>query len=48
LITKALEANREYICTETQANSLEILEISGLDQILELDELSVNFDIVKS
>ncbi len=48
LITKALEANREYICIETQANSLEIVEISGLDQILELDELSVNFDIVKS
>jgi isoleucyl-tRNA synthetase len=48
LITKALEANREYICTETQANSLEIVELSGLDQVLELDELSVNFDIVKS
>jgi isoleucyl-tRNA synthetase len=48
LINKALEANREYICTETQANSLEIVEFSGLDQVLELDELSVNFDIVKS
>jgi len=48
LVTKALEANKEYICVETQANSLEIVEASGLTQVLELDELSINFDIVKS
>ena len=48
LITKALEANREYICTETQASSLEIVDVPGLTQILELDELSLNFDIEKS
>ena len=48
LITKALESNREYICIETQANSLEIVEASGLAQVLEFDELSIKFDIVKS
>jgi len=48
LITKALESNREYICTETQANSLEIVDVRGLAQILELDEFSLNFDIEKS
>ena len=48
LVTKALEANKEYICTETQANSLDIVEGLRLEQVLELDELSVNFDIVKS
>ena len=48
LVTQALEANKEYICTETQANSLEIVDGVALDQVLELDELSVNFDILKS
>ncbi len=48
LVTQALEANKEYICTETQANSLEIVDGVSLDQVLELDELSVNFDILKS
>jgi isoleucyl-tRNA synthetase len=48
LVTQALESNKEYICTETQANSLEIVDGVALEQVLELDELSVNFDIVKS
>jgi isoleucyl-tRNA synthetase len=48
LVTKALEANKEYICTETQANSLEMVDGLPDAQVLELDELSVNFEIVKS
>jgi isoleucyl-tRNA synthetase len=48
LVMKALEANREYICTETQANQLEILEQGSFDQILELDEVQVPFGLMKS
>jgi isoleucyl-tRNA synthetase len=47
LVTKALEANREYICTETQANGLEFSQGSQLDQILELDDISLPFRIEK-
>jgi isoleucyl-tRNA synthetase len=48
LVMKALEANREYICTETQANQLEILEQGSFDQILELDEVQLPFGLMKS
>jgi isoleucyl-tRNA synthetase len=48
LITKALEANREYICTETQANALEFSEGHTLDQLLELEDFSLAFGIEKS
>lgn len=47
LVTRALDANREYICMETQANSLEIVEPKGLTQVIELDDLVLNFDIEK-
>lgn len=47
LVTKALEANKEYICVETQADSLEIVGVVGLSFQLELDEISINFDVVK-
>jgi isoleucyl-tRNA synthetase len=48
LVTKALEANKEYICTETQANALEFSEGPTLDQLLELEDFSLAFGIEKS
>lgn len=48
LVSKALDANREYICTETQADSLEIVEQIENPQVLETEDLNLNFEIFKS
>lgn len=48
LVIRALESNREYICMETQADSLEIVASANLANLLELDEVSLTFDLVKS
>lgn len=48
LVTKALEANKEYICTETQADSLEIVRSGGFENLLELEEVSLTFDVKRS
>ena len=48
LVTKALVANKEYICVETQADSLEIVGSGSMANLLELDDVSLTFDIIKS
>ena len=48
LVTKALEANKEYICVETQADSLEIVGSGSLANLLELDEVSLTFEVEKA
>ncbi|MEO1051513.1 MAG: isoleucine--tRNA ligase [Bacteroidota bacterium] len=45
LVNTALEANREYICRETQALSLDILDTLSDAKTLEMDELKVKVHI---
>lgn len=48
LVTKALVANRNFICTETQADSLEIVPSGGFENLLELEDVSLPFDVKRS
>ena len=45
LVNKALEANQQYICQETQALSLEILEKVDDAKLLEMDEIKLKLKI---
>jgi isoleucyl-tRNA synthetase len=45
LVNKALEANQQYICQETQAMSLEILEEVADGKLLEMDEIKLKLKI---
>ena len=45
LVNKALEANQQYICQETQALSLEILEEVVDGKLLEMDEIKLKLKI---
>lgn len=45
LVSRALESNMKYICVETQANSLEIVEHLPESQVIELDDAQLNFEI---
>lgn len=47
LVNKAIESHREYICTETQANSLEFQDGDILPNELEMEETSLWFGIEK-
>ena len=38
LVNAALEANKEYICNETQALSLDITDLLNDAELLEMDE----------
>lgn len=44
-VSRALESNMKYICVETQANSLEIVEHLPESQVIELDDAQLNFEI---
>jgi isoleucyl-tRNA synthetase len=48
LVNKAIESHREYICTETQANSLEFQDGEKLPNELEMEDTSLWFGIAKS
>jgi isoleucyl-tRNA synthetase len=47
LAAKALLAHREYICTETQANSLELKTDGSFPFALELDDATLGFEVRK-
>jgi isoleucyl-tRNA synthetase len=47
LVNKAIESHREYICTETQANSLEFQDGEKLPNELEMEDTSLWFGIEK-
>jgi isoleucyl-tRNA synthetase len=48
LAQKALHAHRDYICTETQANTLEISLQKNLPFEVELEDASLGFEIRKA
>ena len=45
IVNKALEANQEYICQETQALSLEIQEELENGTLLEMDDIKLKVKI---
>ena len=47
LVNKAIESHRDYICTETQANSLEFQDGDKLPNELEMEDTSLWFGITK-
>ena len=44
-VEKSVEANREYICTETQALSLELTDSLNAPQEVEIDERTLAVEI---